>query len=74
MLKDSKFAVFSLAQALTETANHQLRQLLANHLLTSIQQHHQLSDLVMDKDWYQPFLAPYEQMGEDFRLAGKVDH
>jgi spore coat protein CotF len=72
MLKDSKFGIFSLAQALTETANHQLRQLFANHLLTSIQQHHQLSDLVMDKDWYQPYLAPHEQIAEDFRLTRDV--
>lgn len=67
MLKDSKFAVFSLAKALTETANPQLRQLFADQLLASVQQHHQLSDLVTAKDWYKPFLAPQQQVDEDLR-------
>ena len=67
MLKDSKFAVFSLAQALTETANPQLRQLFATQLINSVQQHHQLSDLVMAKDWYKPFLSPQNQGGEDLQ-------
>jgi similar to spore coat protein len=69
MLKDSKFSVFSLAQAITETADHQLRQLFVNQLLTSVQQHHQLSDLLIGKDWYQPFLAPQDQLSEDLRLG-----
>lgn len=71
MLKDSKFAAFSLAKALTETTNPQLRQLLANQLIASVQQHHQLSDLVMAKDWYKPFLAPQEQLGEEVRIMAR---
>ncbi len=71
MIKDSKFAVFSLAMALTETANPQLRQLFASQLLLAIQQHHQLSDLVTAKDWYKPFLAPQQQVGEEVRLAAE---
>ncbi len=67
MLKDSKFAVFSLAKAVTETAHPQLRQLLTNQLMTSVQQHHQLADLVSTKDWYKPFLAPQQQVGEDLQ-------
>ena len=73
MLKDSKFAVFSLAKALTETANPQLRQLFADQLVTSVQKHHQLSDLVMAKDWYKPFLAPEQQLGEEVRMANNAN-
>lgn len=73
MIKDSKFAVFSLAKALTETANPQLRQLLTNQLITSVQQHHQLSDLVIAKDWYKPFLVPQEQLGEELRMANNAN-
>ncbi len=69
MLKDSKFGVISLANALTETADQDLRQLLTNQLLTSVQQHHQLSDLVNEKDWYKPFLAPQEQLHEDLQIG-----
>lgn len=72
LLKDSKFAVFSLAKALTETANPGLRQLLTNQLITSVQQHHQLSDLLISKDWYKPFLVPEEQLAEDLQSAEKV--
>ena len=72
MLKDSKFAVFSLAKALTETANPQLRQLLANQLITSVQQHHQLADLVMNKEWYRPFLAPQAQLARDVQASRKA--
>ncbi len=73
ILRDSKFADFSLAMTLTETANPQLRQLFTSQLLLAIRQHHQLSDLVTAKDWYKPFLAPQQQVSEEVRLVAKFN-
>lgn len=69
MLKDSKFAVMSLGQAVSEVVNPELRQILVNQLLLAVDQHYRLSDLVTKKDWYQPFLAPRQQISQDLRLA-----
>jgi len=69
MLKDSKFALISLGRAVTEVANPQLKLLILSHLLTAVKQHHQLSDLALDKDWYKPFLSPQQQVSADMRMA-----
>jgi len=69
MIKDSKFAVISLSNAVTEIANPELRHLLGGQLLTAIAQHHELSDLAASKDWYKPYLTPHQQITQDFQLA-----
>lgn len=69
MLKDSKFAVTSLAKAVTVVTNPQLRELLENELLTAIDEHHQLSDIATSRDWYKPFLAPQEQVSNDLEAS-----
>lgn len=69
MLKDSKYAISSLAKAITVTTNPELRGFLEKELLTAINQHHQLSSLAVEKDWYKPFLAPTEQVSEDFEAT-----
>ena len=73
MLKDSKFAVISLGKAIGEITNAQLREIMISHLLTAIAQHHQLSDLGSDKEWYQPFLPPASQMPVDFKKADQLN-
>lgn len=69
MLKDSKFTIISLAKAVTEVANPQLKALMVTHLMTAIQQHHQLSDLAASRDWYKPMLPPQQQVDTDVNLA-----
>lgn len=68
-LKDSKFAVISLAKAITVVTNPELRGFLEAELLTAIEQHHKLSDLATSKDWYKPFLVPQEQVSNDFEAT-----
>lgn len=72
MLKDSKFEVISLAKATLEVANPQLRELLEMQLFKAIFQHHHLSDLASDKDWYRPFLAPEQRLIGDIELANSI--
>jgi spore coat protein CotF len=72
MLKDTKFTVITLAKAVTEVENPELKQVLADHLMTAIQQHHKLADLVVDKNWLQPFLEPADQVATDMQMTGKL--
>ena len=72
MLKDSKFALISLGKSITEVSNPKLKELVLSHLLTAIEQHHQLSDLASEKDWYKPFLTPRQQVSEDLQMAQNV--
>lgn len=65
MLKDSKFTIMSLGQAVSEITDLELRQILASQLVNAINQHYKLSDLVTNKDWYQPFLSPTQQLSQD---------
>lgn len=72
MLKDSKFAILSLGQAVTEIYNPQLRQVLAQQLRMAVSEHFELLDLTSRKDWYEPFLAPQQQIARDSRIADTV--
>ncbi len=69
MLKDSKFAVISLAKAVSNATNPAWREFLQNELLTSIMRHQQLAGLAAEKDWYKPFLAPQDQVSDDFEAT-----
>ncbi|HHV64697.1 MAG TPA: spore coat protein [Peptococcaceae bacterium] len=66
MLKDSKFAVISLAKAITSVTNPTLREFLEDQLFLAIKEHHKLADITMSKNWYKPFMAPESQVQEDF--------
>jgi len=69
MLKDSKFALISLGRAVTEVSNPQLKALIYSNLLTAVEQHYQLSDLAINKDWYKPFQTPQQQVQDDLSMA-----
>ncbi len=69
MLKDSKFTVISLASAITETTNHEVRSLLQQKLNAAIDEHYKLADIVVKKGWYQPHLTPQRQISQDMRMA-----
>ena len=70
MQRDSKFAVISLAAAVTEIDNKELRRLLAKKLNVAVDQHYQLADILMKKDWYKPYLAPQRQVARELQAAG----
>lgn len=62
MLKDSKFGLTSLAMTLAETTNPQLRQILTTQWNGCVTSHHKLSDLAVNKDWYQAYATPSQQV------------
>lgn len=74
MLKDSKFAVTSLAAAITEISNPELRQFFTRQLINSVEFHYRLSDLVTSKEWYHPFETPSQQLSFDVHQAEGIRH
>lgn len=72
MLKDSKFAVLSLGQAITEITSPELRQVLATQLTTAVNNHYQLSDMLVRKEWYKPYLSPQQQVSGDLKMSRTI--
>lgn len=69
MLKDSKFAVTSLAMMITEITNPEVRTVLAKQLNSAVTMHQRLSDLLVHKEWYTPYASPQEQLGQDVEMT-----
>lgn len=65
MLVMSKSDITSLAKAVTETINPQLRQMLSAQLNYYINQHFMLSDMIIGKQWYNAFQNPEQQVQQD---------
>jgi similar to spore coat protein len=60
MLKDSKFGLTGLTMALAESSNPQLRQMLGTQLNNCVASHHKLSDIAINKGWYQVYTFPMQ--------------
>jgi similar to spore coat protein len=67
MLKDSKFGLTGLTMALAECTNPQLRQMLSAQLNNCINEHHRLSDIAINKNWYQAYADPMQQVQTDLQ-------
>lgn len=65
LLTSSKTGVTTLAKALTETTNPQLRQTLKTQLTNCIDSHCRLSDMAINKGWYNAYESPQEQLQQD---------
>jgi similar to spore coat protein len=65
MLIMSKADINSLAKAVTEITNPQLRQMLSAQLNYCINQHFMLSDMTIGKQWYNVFQNPEQQIQQD---------
>lgn len=55
--------------ALAESTNPQLRQMLNSQLNSCITSHHKLSDLALNKDWYEAYATPIQQVQTDVQDA-----
>lgn len=62
MIKDSKHTLSSMSMALMETTNLQLRDMMTNHFMQSVNEHYALSDLAISKNWYMAHVVPQEQL------------
>lgn len=66
MIKDSKFAVTSLSTAAAEAVNPELRNMLREQLDKAVDEHFELSDMIIDKGWYQAQAEPIEQLRSEY--------
>lgn len=69
MLKDSKFAVTSLSAAATEAVNPELREMLRSQLDKAVTEHFELSDMAVNKGWYQAQDSPIEQLRNEYESS-----
>ena len=65
LLKDSKFNISCTTKAVTEAVNPQLRELLISQLTEAVKKHHELSDLMIKKNWYLASGDPNQQLQKD---------
>lgn len=69
MIKDSKFGVTSLTAAVAETTNPELREILKTQLDKAVGEHFELTDMLINKDWYPAYEDPAEQLKRDYEQA-----
>lgn len=69
MIKDSKFGVTSLAAASAEAVNPELREMLGQQLNKAVDEHFELSDMVINKGWYPAHEQPIEQIKKDYEKS-----
>jgi similar to spore coat protein len=67
MIKDSKFAVTSLSAAAAEAVNPELREMLRSQLDKAVDEHFELSDMVIDRGWYPAQAEPIEQLRTEYQ-------
>lgn len=66
-LNTSKNDIIMLSKAITEATNPQLRQILTNHLNCCINEHFLLSDMTIQKGWYEALVSPGQQIKSDLQ-------
>lgn len=67
MIKDSKFSATSLSAATAEAVNPELRAMLKQQLDKAVNEHFDLSDMVVSKGWYPAQEQPMEQLQEEYQ-------
>ena len=68
MIKDSKYCILGLAKASTEASHAELREFVDRTLTDCVQDHYQLTDMMMIKGWYHPNNLK-EQLQSDFEMV-----
>lgn len=69
MLTSSKTRIRTLTKAAVEATNPQLRQILSCELTNSVNEHFKLSDMAVNKQWYNAFADPVQQIQQDVAEA-----
>ena len=69
LLTMSKSDIVTLASVITEITNPQLRELLGSQLTNSLNEHYKLSDIAVNKQWYNTFSTPQQQLQQDVEQA-----
>lgn len=72
MLKDSKFGITTISMAAAEATNSELRKILNGHLTATVNEHHRLSDIAINKNWYKAFDTPQQQLKNENNEVNNV--
>ncbi|WP_097027663.1 spore coat protein [Clostridium peptidivorans] len=67
LLASSKGTIATLAKVLTETTNPQLRDTLKSELNNCINSHYRLSDMAINKGWYNAYENPEQQLQQELQ-------
>lgn len=67
LLTSSKGTIATLAKVLTETTNSQLRDTLKSELNNCINSHYRLSDMAINKGWYNAYEDPQQQLQQELQ-------
>lgn len=72
LMTNSKAGITTLTKVLTETTNAQLRDTLKNELTTCVDSHYRLSDMAINKGWYNASATPEQQLQEDLSSINTI--
>ena len=72
LIASSKATVTTLAKVLTETTNSQLRDTLRGQLTACVNSHYRLSDIAINKGWYNAHQDPQQQLQQDLSAIGSI--
>lgn len=73
LITSSKATITTLAKALTETTNPQLRETLKNQLTACVNSHYKLSDISISKGWYNAHEDPSTQLQQDLSSIASIN-
>lgn len=73
LITSSKATVTTLAKVLTETTNSQLRDTLRGQLTACVNSHYRLSDIAINKGWYNAHQDPQQQLQQELSSIGSTN-
>lgn len=72
LITSSKATITTLAKTITETTNPELRETLRNQLTACVNSHYRLSDISINKGWYNANQSPDTQLQQDLSAIGSI--
>ncbi|MBE6091249.1 MAG: spore coat protein [Clostridium beijerinckii] len=72
LITSSKATITTLAKVLTETTNSELRDTLKGQLTACVNSHYRLSDIAVNKGWYNANQDPQQQLQTELSSIGSI--
>ncbi|MBN7573478.1 MULTISPECIES: spore coat protein [Clostridium] len=72
LITSSKATITTLAKVLTETTNSELRDTLKGQLTACVNSHYRLSDIAVNKGWYNANQDPQQQLQKELSSIGSI--
>ncbi|MFT8351522.1 spore coat protein [Clostridium saccharoperbutylacetonicum] len=72
LITSSKTTITTLSKTLTEATNPQLRETLKNQLTACVNSHYRLSDISINKGWYNAYLDAEQQLQQDLSTINSI--